>query len=176
MLYKMKQWLKPTTILLIVGFAISLTSVLIGISAINSVISSLAEMGSETPIYLTMQNTCFSLATAIYIFSVANCLVVTNYWMIAQRRDIAIRKAFGWSNLQLTGMITLQIAKMLTVSLVISVIFLSVLATQNAAIFSVELTPFFISGSMMLMLFTLFMSVLIPIIRILKIHPAEVIS
>ncbi len=176
MLQKMKRSLKPTTLLLVGGFSVSLTAILIGISAINSVISSLLEMDSETPIYLTMQNTGFSLAIAIYFFSIANCLVITNYWMITEKRNLAIRKAFGWSYFHLIGLVTSRMVKMLFISLVISGILLCILATQNAALFSVEITPFFVLSSVTLMLFTLFMSVLIPIIRIIKIHPVEVIS
>ncbi len=143
MLQKLKRGWKPTTILLIVGFSISLTSVLIGISSINSIIRSLSEMDSETPIYLTMQNTGLSLALAIYVFSVANCLVVTNYWMITQRRDMAIRKAFGWSDLQLIVAIIAEMIKMLAVSLVISAVLLATLTAWNTTIFSLELTTLF---------------------------------
>lgn len=176
MLQNLKRKCKPTTFLLIVGFAFSLTSVLIGISSVNSLISSLSEMDSETPIYLTMQNTGLSLALAIYIFSIANCLVVTNYWIITKRRDMAIRKAFGWSNWQLICLIISEMAGMLTISLVISAGLLAVLGNWNAAMFSIELTPFFVIGTCGLLLFTLSVSVLIPVIQILKIRPAEVIS
>ena len=99
MLQHLKRKCRPTTFLLVLGFAISLTSVLIGISSVNSILVSLSEMDNKTPIYLTMQNTGLSLA--IYAFSIANCLVVTNYWIITQRYNMAIYKAFGWSDRQL---------------------------------------------------------------------------
>lgn len=176
MLQNLKRKCRPTTILLIVGFAISLTSVLTGISSVNSLISALSEMDSSTPICLTMQNTGLSLALAIYIFSVANCLVVTNYWIITKRRDMAIRKAFGWSDWQLIRMIISEMAGTLAISLVISTCFLAALGSWNTAMLAIELTPFFVLGSCGLLLFTLSVSVLIPVIQILKIRPAEVIS
>lgn len=176
MLQNFKRKCRPTTILLIISFAISLTSVLTGISSVNSLISSLSEMDSSMPIYLTMQNTGLSLAIAIYIFSVANCLVVTNYWIITKRRDMAIRKAFGWSDWQLIRMIIFEMAGTLAISLIISTCFLAVLGSWNTAMFSIELTPFFVLGTCGLLMFTLCVSVLIPVIQILKIRPAEVIS
>lgn len=176
MLQHLKRRCKPTTFLLIVGFAISLTSVLIGISSVNSLINSLSEADSETPIYLTMQNTGLSLALAIYVFSVANCLVVTNYWIITKRRDMAIRKAFGWSNIRLIRLITFEMLGTLAVSVVISIGFMRILVMWNASLFSIELTPFFLISACGILLLTLFISVLIPVIRILKIRPAEVIS
>ncbi len=51
MLQTLKRKCKPTTFLLVVGFAISLTSVWIGISSVNSLIHSLSEMDSDTPIF-----------------------------------------------------------------------------------------------------------------------------
>ncbi len=176
MLQNLKRKCRPTTFLLIIGFAISLTSVLIGISSVNSMIRSLSEMDGETPIYLTMQNTGLSLALAIYVFSVANCLVVTNYWIINKRRDMAIRKAFGWSNRHLIRMIISEMTGTLAISFAISIIFLDALRHWNTALFSIELTPLFVLGTCGLLLFTLFVSVLIPVIQIFKIRPAEVIS
>lgn len=176
MLQHLKRKCRPTTVLLVIGFAISLTSVLIGISSINSILISLSEMDGDTPIYLTMQNTGLSLALAIYIFSIANCLVVTNYWMITQRRDMAIYKAFGWSNIQLIGAIIADMAGTLFISLCISIALLGLLEHWNTALFSIQLTPFFLIGTLMLLLFTLTVSTAIPIVKIMKIHPAEVIS
>ncbi len=172
----LKRKCRPATFLLIVGFAISLVSVLIGISSVNSLISSLSEMDSETPIYLTMQNTGLSLALAIYGFSVVNCLVVTNYWITTKRRDMAIRKAFGWSNWQLLSLIISEMAGTLAISLVISAGFLAILGNWNAAMFSITLTPFFVISTFGLLLFTLCVSVLIPSIKMLHIRPAEVIA
>lgn len=176
MLQHLKRKCRPTTFLLVIGFAISLTSVLIGISSINSIMVSLSEMDSETPIYLTMQNTGLSLALAIYIFSIANCLVVTNYWIITQRHDMAVYKAFGWSNLQLIGTIVADMAGTLSISLCISIVLLGILKHWNTAMFSIEPTPFFLIGTLVLLLFTLAVSTVIPVIKIMNIHPAEVIS
>lgn len=176
MLQHMKRNCRPTTILLVTGFAISFTSVLIGISSINAILSSLSEMDSEIPIYVTMQGTGLSLALAIYLFSIANCLVVTNYWIITKRRDMAIRKAFGWSNRHLVQMVISEMTGVLAVSLFISVIFLWSLAKWNTDIFSIQLTPFFMIGTLALLMLTLAVSMIIPVMRIMKIHPAEVVS
>ena len=176
MLQHLKRKCRPTTFLLVIGFAISLTSVLIGISSVNSIMVSLSEMDSETPIFLTMQNTGLSLALAIYIFSIANCLVVTNYWIITQRHDMAVYKAFGWSNLQLIGTIVADMTGTLSISFCISIVLLGFLKQWNAAMFSIELTPFFFFFSALLLLLTLPVSTVIPVMKIMKIHPAEVIS
>jgi hypothetical protein len=158
------------------GFTISMMSVLIGISAVNSILISLSETSSDAPIILTMQNTGLSFAFSIYLFSIASCLVVTNYWIITRRRDMAIRKAFGWSNFHLVSSIIKEMAEILFVSLCFSGIMIALLSSLTSGLFSIRLTPFFMLGTLVLLLFTLSVSVIIPVTQILKIHPAEVIG
>lgn len=168
--------ISPASILLIAGFAISATSVLIGISAVNAILQFLSESDGETPIYLTMQNTGLSLAGAIYVFSVANCIVVTNCWMIMGQSEMAIRKAFGWTNRNLVSMISLEMGKLLAVGIGVSLVLVCGLRIADASLLRMNFTPFFILGTVGMLLLTLAFSLAIPLARILKIHPAEVIS
>ena len=176
MIQKLKRKCRPTIVLMIAGFAVSFTSVMTGISTINALLEELSKADGETPIYWTMQNIGLSLALAIYVFSVANCLVVTNYRIITKRRDMAIRKAFGWSNGQLIRMIVSEMAGTLGISFFLSLILLAGLRCVASELFFIELTPFFVLGTCGLLLFTLCIAVSIPMVRILKIRPAEVVS
>lgn len=173
---KLKWKCRPTTILLIIGFAISIASVLIGISTVNSIILAISKADYEIPILSTMQNTGVSLAFSIYLFSIANCLVVTNYWIITRQRDMTICKAFGWSNYHLIRSILAEMAGILFISLCIGIVLIAAFSKLTDGALSVDITPFFLFGTVLLLLFTLAVSLIIPIIRILKIHPAEVIS
>ena len=171
-----KRGSNPATLLLTVGFSISLTSILIGISTVSSILDALSDVKSEAPIYLTMENTGLDLALAIYLFSIANCLVITNYWIITRRRDMAIRKAFGWSNRNLVEMIVAEMARLLATSFCGSIVLLVLLNRWNSAMFTVHLTPLFLISTLVVLLLTLTLSVSIPTIRILKIRPAEVVA
>ena len=79
MIYQLKRKIGATSVLLTVGFSISFTAVLIGISSVNSALIAMRKTGQTAPIYDTMKQTGMSLAISIYAFSVINCLVVTNY-------------------------------------------------------------------------------------------------
>ena len=68
MFQKLKRKCRPTTILLAIGFSISIMSVLVGISAINDILTSLAEADQEIPIFNTMQNTGISLHSQFICF------------------------------------------------------------------------------------------------------------
>lgn len=176
MFQKLKRKCRPTTILLATGFSISIMSVLVGISAIHTILTYLAEADQETPIFNTMQGTGISLALSIYLFSIANCLVVTNYWIITRRRDMAIRKAFGWSNDNLICEVVSEMAQILLVSLCLAFILIEIFSRMTEGVLSIQITPFFLCVTLLLLFFTLVISVIVPVIRILKIRPAEVIS
>lgn len=96
MLRKVKRRCRPTTLMLVLGFAISMTAVLIGISVIHDLLESLASAGQEAPILQTIQNSGLSLTLRIYLFSMVNCMTAANFWVITRRRDLAVCKAFGW--------------------------------------------------------------------------------
>lgn len=172
----MSRHIHSTTILLTIGFAISIMSILIGISTINTILTSVSNVGQDIPILATMQNTGLSLAFSVYLFSLANCLVVVNYQIITKRRDIAICKAFGWSNRNIIFSIMGEISAVLLVSLGIGSILIVLLSRLTEGIISVKITPFFLCGTTLLLLATLSVSMIIPLTHILKIRPAEVIS
>ena len=165
-----------TALLLTAGFAVSLTALLIGISAVDAVLESLKQAGGEIPILDTMRNTGISLGCSIYLFSVSNCLVVTNYWILTRRRELAVCKAFGWSVPDLIRRITAEMAQILLVSFGVGLLLTRVLSRLTAGILSVRITPFFLGGTLLLLLVTLGLSAAIPAVRIVKLQPAEVIS
>ena len=105
-----------------------------------------------------------------------NGFAVTNYWIVTRQREMAIRKAFGWSNRQLVGLVARELAWQLGGSLGISALLLVVLAKENGGVFVLRLTPFFLLGTGVLLLLTLFFAMLAPVVRILKIRPAEVVA
>ena len=176
MLYRLRRACKPTTFLLVIGFSISLTAVLVGISAMNSLLPELTAAEVDLLILQTMQNTGFMLSASIYLFSILNSFVVTNYWMITKRRNFAIRKAFGWTNTQLVRFICKEMLAILFISLCISSGILFLINHTDHNMLSVRLTPTFIMETGALMLITLFFSMIVPTRSVFKIEPAEVIE
>ena len=175
-LKKLNCYCKPTTLLLVIGFSISLTAILVGVSTVNTLFDELSNAGSNMPILQTMQNAGLTLSVSIYLFSVINSFVVTNYWIITKCRDFAIRKAFGWTNRQLICLICKEMLGILLVSLCISGCLLYLLAQVGTKMLSVRLTPFFVLETFLLLIITLILSMIFPTSKIIRIEPAEVIS
>ncbi len=176
MVYRIKRKLNATAMLLIIGFVISFTAVLIGISSVNSVLIAMKKTSQAAPVFDTMRQTGISLAMSIYAFSVVNCVVVTNYWIITRRRDMAVKKAFGWSNIRLLLEISFEMSELIFIGFLLSSFVLIALINWKAGLFSITLTPFFVIGTVALLIFTLIVSLVVPFTKIMKIRPAEVIS
>ncbi len=173
---KIRRHCKPTTILLVIGFAISLMSMMIGISTIDKINAVLSQYEADAPISLSMENTGLALSLSIYLFSLVNCFAITNYWIITKRREMAIRKAFGWRGLDLIILIGTDLLKIICVSLMIAGALIVALANIGGDFYAINITPFFVVGTLLLLLFTLMLSMAVPMMRIAKIRPAEVIE
>ncbi len=174
--YQMKRACRPSTILLIIGFTVSLTAVFVGISTINTILPEQISSGTDLPILQTMRNTGFTLSISIYLFSILNSFAVTNYWIITKRQNYAIRKAFGWTNSQLIGLIRKELTEILLISFILSSCVLMILSHMGNPMLSIRLTPAFIVETIVLLLITLLLSMIVPTWKMVKIEPAEVIS
>lgn len=176
MLRKVKRRCRPTTLMLVLGFAISMTAVLIGISVIHDLLESLSSAGQEAPILQTIQNSGLSLTLRIYLFSMVNCMTAANFWVITRRRDLAVCKAFGWSVARIIGAVVGELAGILLISLGLGLLLTAGLSHLTSGVLSIHITPFFLGSTLLLLLFTLAVSAAVPVVRILGIHPAEVIG
>lgn len=173
MLQKIKRKCRPAVLLLITGFAISMASVLVGISTTEAVLRFAAEDAASLPVAHTMHNTGLSLAMSVYMFSVVNCAVTANYLVISRKRDLAVCKAFGWTNTDIIQRLAKEISAALTAGLLLGWRITAFFSSHSREIISVEITPFLIVSTLALLVFTKALSMVAPVTHILKIHPAE---
>lgn len=68
---------------------------------------------------LRTSHTLNSIIHTIYIFSVIHCMLIAGYWINNRKREVAIRKAFGWENKQIIVYIMKSIMKIVIGSLLL---------------------------------------------------------
>ena len=121
-MFKLREICHPTFILMIVGFFVSFMSLTIGISSIDMILKRLDIIeNSGTPIFDAMKNNGVTLSFEIYLFSIVNCLVSTDYWIINKERELSIYKAFGWSDRELIKRIMKELMIILLICLLLSI-------------------------------------------------------
>jgi len=59
---------------------------------------------------VTMENV---ISVGLFLFALINTVIISYYWITVRRREIAIRKAFGASNLRVMGLVTVELLKLI---------------------------------------------------------------
>ena len=170
--------MSPTAWLLMAGFAIAMTTMIVGVGLLQESLAEIQKVANELdiPLLQTMQDTGFTLMVCLYFYSIINCMVVANFWIISKRRDLAIRKAFGWSVPGLIGFIAGELLKILFCSMMISVFLIVLLRTSMPEYFAFQVTISILAGTVVILLLTLGLSLIVPVIRIIQIKPKEVVE
>lgn len=113
------------------------------------------------------------LGILLYLFALINVMIISFYWVNLRKREVAIRKAYGAANHEIVVLLLKEMLLIITVSAVIA--FLAQMLIQiimgNGVMFSdwIIISLFYLGMIIMAAL----ISVLVPIIYILKIQPAE---
>lgn len=176
MRYMIKRYLKPTDLLMIFGFTLSMSAILVGISSMLQIIQYAKQFNDGIPIAKTIQNSGISVMILIYLFSIVNCLAVVNYKMIAEKRTYAIKQAFGATNGLILKEIAVQMSVNLLISLLLGGIVILLLTKSYPKYFSVYISPVLIACTLVMLLLTLVIAMVIPFIRVTRIYPAEVVK
>lgn len=127
-----------------------------------------------------------SLIQTIYLFSAIHCLLIASYWINIRRREIAIRKAFGWENSKILLYIIQAIVK-ITIGAFILFGCMEVLFIQfgmGALLKQLNLTGILEHGlketDIVKIAFIFFVTIIIavigPIIKIMKEKPTKYMS
>lgn len=87
-----------------------------GRSSVNAVIDKSSGQSTTENTYARQK---IEVNYIVYIFCLVNSVLVSYFWIEARKREIAIRKAFGFGNFKLIGMLFADIIKLMVFSLVI---------------------------------------------------------
>lgn len=116
------------------------------------------------------------LAVFIYIIALLNIVNINNFWIDDRKEELAIRKAFGMTNIDISFMLFSEI---FTISLISTLIGIVIQYIIN--LFSLELLGASINISfynfivgIMLSTITSVIVAIIPIIKMLRLHPVEI--
>ena len=77
---------------------------------------------------------------------------------------------------RIIGAVVCELAGILLISLGLGLLLTAGLSHLTSGVLSIHITPFFLGSTLLLLLFTLAVSAAVPVVRILGIHPAEVIG
>ena len=110
----------------------------------------------------------------VFIFSIVNCMIICEFWIHQRRREIAIRKAYGYSNMQVVKLITSSMFKIIIASCVcgylLQVCFSHIMEQQGIKF---EWSVLNIIRVIILIIMTTIISMVVPICKIIKRTPIQ---
>lgn len=105
----------------------------------------------------------------LYFFAIINCIIITDFWISKKRRDILIKKAYGYDNCK----IIINLSKEMSLLIMIAIIFsyciqkvINRLLIDSGCVFEMSLKN--ICQILLIMVFTVIMSMIVPLVRIMK--------
>ncbi len=130
----------------------------------------------------TMNRTA-SIISTLYIFSVIHCIIISGYWINMRNKEIAIRKAFGWSNRMIILLIMRELFQLAVCSFIIFSLaenlflhYLNVFLKENYHITIQNLYQMTLQDKVFILkifFITIAMTVILPICKIIKNLPIK---
>ena len=83
------------------------------------------ENTGESTINTTLSRKNIKTNIMVYIFCLLNCIIISMFLLIQQKKELAIKKIFGYSNIRILAGMALQIVALMLVALVLFIILYS---------------------------------------------------
>lgn len=113
------------------------------------------------------------ISVGLFLFALINTIIISYYWVVVRRREIAIRKAFGASNSSIIGLLAGELLQLIGISAVLALIVQILVWTVQGN--TIDIQGSIIIGIMLLFSITLavIITMIIPVRYILQIQPSE---
>ncbi len=113
----------------------------------------------------------------VYIFCLFNCMVMSEFWIIQRRKDLAIKKAFGMSDFKIIAEIAGNIMALSIVALALFFVVYGVIMLLPVDLgIDITLNLFTCVSTMAAMLVTVIITMIYPIYKVLRFQPVNVIG
>lgn len=121
----------------------------------NSISNRYIEVGSE--------NANQEFYIAISFFAIINCIVISEFWILRRRKEIIIRKLFGFTNRRLFFYIYNQIAKISAIAVIVVLLIEKIISTLGLINYSLSLRKTMLAG-----MFVIISSLIVTVIPVKK--------
>lgn len=113
----------------------------------------------------------------IYFFAIINCVIISEFWIEQRRREIAIRKAFGTSNLRIIGMLFGEMLRISCLAGILCIILQIIFSKIASGIFNIyiEASIANIMTIAVLIIVTSLAVILVPVYKIIKMVPSQAV-
>ena len=133
-------------------------------------------MGEDTTMR-TLAKENLKVNIIVYIFCIFNCMVMSEFWIIQRRKELAIKKAFGLSNFKILLEIAGNIAALSGVSLLLFFVIYAIIQVMPFDVgISVKFNLFTCVSTVLAVLITITVTMIYPVYKVLRFNVADAIG
>ena len=139
----------------------------------SSVLASIDKSKGKSTMENTYARQNIKVNYIVYAFCLVNSILVSYFWIIARRKEIAIRKAFGYSNIHIIKMLFADMLEMMAAALgfFLAVYLLGYYWFHQLLHIYINLRT--LTGLILIMLGTSVISILYPSVKVLRMNSAQ---
>ena len=113
------------------------------------------------------------ISIGLFLFALINTIIISYYWVIVRRREIAIRKAFGASNFSVTGLMAKELLKLISLSAVCGLIVQGLVWSVQENSIDLQSSLIIVFVLLLSITIAIIIAMIIPVRYILQIQPSE---
>ena len=113
------------------------------------------------------------ISVGSFMFALINTIIISYYWVVVRRREIAVRKAFGASNFRIMSLITSELFKPIGIAALLAALTQIVIWRIQGSEINLYDLAILTAGLLFAMAFAIFIAMIIPVRIILRIQPSE---
>lgn len=132
-----------------------------------------SSLSSTNDIFQSFISTENVISAGLFLFALINTIVISYYWVVVRRREIAIRKAFGATNLHIIKLMTTDLLKLVGLSAILALVAQMIIGIfkNNGIHFGDSIL--LIGGFLAAITLAIFIAMIVPMRYILHIQPSE---
>lgn len=112
----------------------------------------------------------------IYIFCIFNCLLMSQFWLIQRKKEIAVKKICGTNNVRILGSIMANMAALSLIALVIFLLSVPVINIFSPTETIITVNLFSLCTTIAAIVITLVLSLVYPMVKLLNFDTMAVIG
>ncbi len=146
---------------------------IMAVDSFNSVSAVVDKYTGQSTVSNTYARQNMKVNYIVYVFCLVNSILVSYFWIIARRKEIAIRKAFGYSNVRIIAMLFENVLEMMAAALALFLILYLVGFYWFSNMLHIYINLRTLAGVIIVMIVTSLISIIYPSIKVLGMNSAQ---
>lgn len=113
------------------------------------------------------------ISLGLFLFALINTIIISYYWVVVRRREIAIRKAFGASNFSVISLMARELLKLIGSSAILALAVQTLMWVRQGNSIGIKNSILIIVILLLAITIAVFIAMIIPVRFILQIQPSE---